>query len=182
MDVLQVQKGLPSATLPTTASECAAGFDLFSAVNITIKRFQRAVVDTGVIVSFPPGTYGRIADKSGLAVNNGVIIGGGVIDCDYRGTIKVIVFNLSEFEFIINEGIAIGQLICECYKKPPIIEKIISLNTIRGNKGLGSGFQSLESTFHSFCGCNNQACSEGKIVFNFICLQSNINFCLQVLL
>ncbi len=66
-------------------------------------------VGTGLSLSLPQGTYGRIAPRSGLALRNGISIGGGVIDSDYRGEVKVIIHNLDgkeDFQIKIGDRIA----------------------------------------------------------------------------
>ena len=84
-----------TAKLPTKGSARAAGHDLYAAENATIPAGQRGLVDTKIAVALPPGTYGRIAPRSGLAVKRGIDIGAGVVDADYRGTLKVLLINSS---------------------------------------------------------------------------------------
>ena len=61
----------------------------------------------------PAGTYGRVAPRSGLASKHGIDVGAGVIDADYRGPVKVLLFNLSGTEFAVNAGDRVAQLIIE---------------------------------------------------------------------
>lgn len=152
MDILQVYKATTHALLPSAATDGSAGYDLYSIGTTNIRPFSRGIIDTGIIVTLPPGTYGRIADKSGLAAGSGLFVGGGVIDSDYTGTLKVILFNQSNDDITIGPSIAIAQLICEVYKKPVIVEKVCApVPTTRGEQGLGSGISkpSLLSTNHS---------------------------------
>jgi dUTP pyrophosphatase len=78
--------------LPTRGSSGAVGYDLYSCEDVTIPRGERALVGTGVAIVLPVGTYGRVAPRSGLAVKHGINVGAGVIDPDYTGEIKVLLF------------------------------------------------------------------------------------------
>lgn len=75
----------PNATLPTRGSSKAAGLDLYAVEPATIPAKGRAVIPTGIAVAIPDGYYGRTAPRSGLAVHNGLDVGAGVIDSDFRG-------------------------------------------------------------------------------------------------
>ena len=87
---LQVQLLQGSAMLPTRGSAGVAGYDLCSASNCVIPSRGKGTVETGLAVSLPPGTYARIAPRSGLAIRNFLDIGAGVVDSDYWGEIKVV--------------------------------------------------------------------------------------------
>jgi dUTP pyrophosphatase len=113
---LNVSKVVPHATLPSRATPGAAGFDLYSADSYVILPGRRVVVSTGISVKLPPGTYGRIASRSGLAVKHGLNILADVIDPDYTGEVKVVLHNTDERQpFIIRPGYRIAQLIVETY-------------------------------------------------------------------
>ena len=97
-----------------------AGWDLYCAdENVEICRLKRTLINTGIAIgkdSFPSGTYGRIADKSGLAFKNGIHVLGGVVDPDYTGEIKVILINFSNDRFTLKAGEIVAQLIFEKYE------------------------------------------------------------------
>jgi dUTP pyrophosphatase len=78
------------------------------------KRGQ-ALISTGLAFAIPTGNYGRVAPRSGLAVKNSINVGAGVIDSDYRGEVKVLLFNHGDADFEISEGDRIAQLIIEKY-------------------------------------------------------------------
>lgn len=145
MDVIKFAKTLENAVIPTTATDGAAGFDLYSAELVTVAPYNRTVINTGISVILPPATYGRIADKSGLAAKCGLIVLGGVVDTDYTGAIKVIIYNSSGDEYVIPEKTPVAQLICEVFKKPFIVDvtKVCIVDgpksVGRGDLGLGSG-------------------------------------------
>ncbi|KAK9674792.1 dUTPase, partial [Popillia japonica] len=81
---LKFKKTTADAFEPYKAYEKAAGFDLRSSHNCCIPERGRAIIDTGLIIELPEGCYGRIAPRSGSAVNNNIDVGAGVIDEDYR--------------------------------------------------------------------------------------------------
>src|SRR5271156_4072350 len=96
---LQVSLLSPKAKVPTRGSAFAAGYDLYSTSETVIKAHDRAVVSTDIAIAVPEGTYGRIAPRSGLAVKHGIQTGAGVIDADYRGEIRVLLFNHSNEDY-----------------------------------------------------------------------------------
>lgn len=73
-----------NARLPSKGSEFAAGYDLYSADNVVIPRGERRVVKTGISIAIPYGSYARIAPRSGLSVKNGIHIGAGIVDFDFK--------------------------------------------------------------------------------------------------
>jgi dUTP pyrophosphatase len=135
---LRVKKLVDSAQLPTRSSEAAVGYDLHSVNGYVILPGRRAIVSTGISVQMPPGVYGRIAPRSGLAVKNGIDVGGGVIDPDYTGELKVVLFNHDQNPFVIKPGYRIAQLILERCEVPPVFEVQRVVETQRGQSGFGS--------------------------------------------
>jgi dUTP pyrophosphatase len=83
-----------NATIPTRKSEYAAGLDLYDAHEILVKARDKGILDTGICVELSYGCYGRIAPRSGASYRNLFITGAGVIDADFRGTIKIVIFNV----------------------------------------------------------------------------------------
>lgn len=73
----------------------------------------KALIKTDLAIACPPGTYGRVAPRSGLAWKNSIDVGAGVIDADYRGNVGVILFNFSDDAFAVKKGDRIAQLILE---------------------------------------------------------------------
>jgi dUTP pyrophosphatase len=135
---LQVTLLSSKAKAPTRGSAFAAGYDLYSTTDVVIKAHDRAVVPTDIAIAVPPGTYGRIAPRSGLAVKHGIQTGAGVIDADYRGEVRVLLFNHSNEDYKIESGDRICQLVLESIINPPI-EVVEALDdTERGQGGFGS--------------------------------------------
>ena len=137
--MLRVKKCFPEAKLPIRATPGSAGYDLAASDSKTIPPGGRDLVATGLSIKVPPGTYGRIAPRSGLAVRHGIQVGAGVIDSDYTGEIKVVLFNSDPNKsFVINPGDRIAQLILEKIECPEV-EEVSDLNsTDRGDGGFGS--------------------------------------------
>jgi dUTP pyrophosphatase len=122
---LNVYRLVPNAILPVRNTPAAAGYDLFSTDGYTIQPGHRVVVSTGINLQLPPGTYGRIAPRSGLAVKHGLDVGAGVIDPDYRGEVKVVLFNHDPRNaFVIRPGYRIAQLILENFVEAEVIDCI----------------------------------------------------------
>jgi dUTP pyrophosphatase len=127
-----------NAKLPTRGSSHAAGYDLYSAQEVTIAAEGKALVKTDIAVAIPEGHYGRVAPRSGLAWKHHIDCGAGVIDRDYRGNVGVILFNLAKQEFKIKQGDRIAQLILEKISTPPVVEVEDLDKTDRGSGGFGS--------------------------------------------
>ena len=139
---LNVTKINALATLPTRATAGSAGYDLVSTDNYVVLPGRRIVVSTGITVQLPPGTYGRIAPRSGLAVKHGLDTLAGVIDSDYTGEVKVVLQNLDMSQpFVIRPGYRIAQLILENYTVADVIEVASEATPLISERGAG-GFGS----------------------------------------
>jgi len=135
---LIVKRHSKDAILPKRASEKAAGYDLCSSVACQIDAGQRTIVATDLSITVPPGTYGRIAPRSGLAVNKGIDVMAGVIDQDYTGKIGIVLINHGKEPFWVQEGSRVGQLILERIETPEVEEVQELASTERGDGGFGS--------------------------------------------
>ena len=139
---LQVKRLSEHAVLPSRGSDFAAGLDLSAAESLCIPAGQRALVKTDLSIACPPGTYARIAPRSGLAYKHGIDVGAGVIDADYRGPLGVILFNFGDNDFEIKQGDRIAQLILEQIILPDVIEcdddGELPAVGVRGAAGFGS--------------------------------------------
>jgi dUTP pyrophosphatase len=138
MSSLRVKRFTPDALLPLRASGGSVGYDLYSNENVCVPIGARALVSTGIAIVLPSGTYGRIAPRSGLAVKKGIQVGAGVIDPDYTGEVKILLFNHGAETFEINKGDRVAQLILERCETPPVIEIGKLEETERGSCGFGS--------------------------------------------
>ncbi|MBV6444175.1 MAG: dUTP diphosphatase [Ignavibacteriales bacterium] len=128
--------------LPAYQSEGAAGMDIRAAVaqQFIIPKGGFAAIPTNLQVEIPHGFEIQVRARSGLAFKNGigVLNAPGTIDEDYRGEIKVILFNFGEEDFTINRGDRIAQLILGEVHRACIIETDTLSDTSRGSGGFGS--------------------------------------------
>ncbi|XP_028097723.1 deoxyuridine 5'-triphosphate nucleotidohydrolase-like [Camellia sinensis] len=111
LDNVQFIRLLPQATRPTRATDGAIGYDLTSIAMYIIPAQGRMLISTGIAMEIPYGLYGRLAPRSGLALIHGIDVGAGVIDPDYRGEVKVLLFNHNQEEFIVRAGDRIAQIL-----------------------------------------------------------------------
>jgi len=126
------------ARAPTRGSAFAAGYDLYSAHDTTIPARGKAMVDTDLAIAVPAGTYGRVAPRSGLASKHFIDTGAGVIDADYRGMVKVLLFNHGESDYQVKEGDRVAQLVIERIYTPEVVEVEELETSVRGAGGFGS--------------------------------------------
>lgn len=126
------------AVLPGRGSALAAGLDICSIEELNIEPKQRAMARTGLAVAIPPGFYGRIAPRSGLAAKNGLDVLAGVIDSDYRGEICCLLYNTGDEPINLPAGSKICQLIIEQIITPDTAWATELDETARGAGGFGS--------------------------------------------
>lgn len=139
MLILKVKKLDEKAVIPRRANVSDAGYDLSSIESLVIPPRSMRLVSTGLAVEVPPGSYGRVAPRSGLAVKQCIDVGAGVIDAGYRGEVKVVLFNHdAQRDFKIEVGDRIAQLILECIRTPDVMECEELNETARGSGGFGS--------------------------------------------
>lgn len=108
---LKIKLLTPNAKVPEKAHVSDAGWDMFSNESYTLKSGERVLVSTGVSMAIPIGYYGQILDRSGNAFKKGLHIMAGVIDDNYRGEVKVLVFNTSKEKIKIELGDKIAQMV-----------------------------------------------------------------------
>jgi dUTP pyrophosphatase len=137
-----VKKLDPSVKLPEYKTEGASGMDLGAFVEGTmnIKPKTSALIPTGISVAFSEDYEIQIRPRSGLAAKNNISVLNtpGTIDSDYRGEIKVIIFNHSNDNFIVKNGDRIAQMILAPIMKMELEEAKNLPQTIRGKGGFGS--------------------------------------------
>lgn len=126
---------------PEYKTSGSAGMDLRAAHSCIIQPMTQEIIDTGIHVAIPEGCEGTVRSRSGFSTENQTIIttGIGTIDNDYRGSIKVVLFNLSPEAVIIVEGDRIAQLIISPYEHCTIVPVLdLGEETERGEGGFGS--------------------------------------------
>ena len=104
LDVLRFKQLDSRAILPKRGSALAAGLDVCSIEELKIEPKQRTMARTGLAVAIPPGFYGRVAPRSGLAAKNGLDVLAGVIDSDYRGEICCLLYNTVDDTINLHAG------------------------------------------------------------------------------
>lgn len=107
--------------IPAYSTKHSAGMDLRADLPepVIIHPQERILIPTGLFIQLPEGYEAQVRPRSGLAINRGITVlnSPGTIDADYRGEIKVILINLSQEDFIINNGERVAQMIISAYKQ-----------------------------------------------------------------
>ena len=128
--------------LPNYETIASAGMDLRANISesIILKSLERAIVKTGLFIELPIGYEAQVRPRSGLAAKKGVTVlnSPGTIDADYRGEIGVILVNLSQDDFTIENGERIAQLIIAKHERAEWISVEELSETSRGEGGFGS--------------------------------------------
>lgn len=127
---------------PNYETEGAAGMDLRANIDaaITLKPLERAIIKTGLFIALPVGFEAQVRPRSGLAAKKGITVlnSPGTVDADYRGEIGVILVNLSNEDFVINDGERIAQLVIAKHERVNWQEVNVLDDTERGSGGFGS--------------------------------------------
>lgn len=105
----------PNAKIPTKATEGSAGHDLYAIEKVTLERGKPKSIKTGIKIRLPPGTYGRIADRSGMVKNHSIITRAGVIDGDFGGQLEVLMISANPLPYEVSVGDRVAQIIIEKY-------------------------------------------------------------------
>lgn len=137
---LKFKRVHPDAVLPAYAHPSDAGMDLRSVADLTIPRFGRALVPTGLVALLPPGYEAQVRPRSGLALKKGVTVlnSPGTIDSGYRGEIGVILANFGDETFEVKKGDKVAQLVIAPVTQASVEEADIVDETDRGVGGFGS--------------------------------------------
>ena len=127
--------------LPAYETEHSAGMDLRAFLDrpVRLKPMERKLIPTGLHIELPVGYEAQVRPRSGLAIRDGITVlnSPGTIDADYRGEIGVILINLSETDYTVNDGDRIAQLIVSKYVKADLTESDSIEMSVRGEGGFG---------------------------------------------
>ena len=127
--------------LPAYATEQSAGMDLRANIDhpIVLHPMERRLIPTGLHIALPAGYEAQVRPRSGLALKHGITVlnAPGTIDADYRGEVGVLLINLSQQDFVVNDGERIAQLVVASYEKADFIEVEALNETERGEGGYG---------------------------------------------
>ena len=130
-----------SNALPQYATSFAAGLDVRAdnAEPIVLKPLARAMVPTGLFLEIPAGYEVQVRPRSGLAAKKGITVlnAPGTIDADYRGEIGVILINLGNADFVVNDGERICQMVIARHERAEMVEVEVLGETERGEGGFG---------------------------------------------
>ncbi len=128
--------------LPSYETIASAGMDLRANISdkLTLAPLERSIVKTGLFIELPIGVEAQVRPRSGLAAKHGVTVlnSPGTIDADYRGEIGVILVNMSNHPFTINNGERIAQLVVAKHERAKWEEVSVLSETTRGSDGFGS--------------------------------------------
>ncbi len=128
--------------LPNYETIASAGMDIRANIlePITLKPLERTIVKTGLFIELPIGYEAQVRPRSGLAAKKGITVlnSPGTVDADYRGEIGVILVNLSQENFVIENGERIAQLVIAKHERAEWIEVTELSETSRGEGGFGS--------------------------------------------
>ena len=140
--VLKIKKKEERVPLPAYESSGAAGMDIraFLGAELSIPSMGRAKIPTGLFLEIPSGYEAQIRPRSGLANKKGVSVlnAPGTIDSDYRGELEVILVNLGDKSFTVNDGDRIAQMVISPIVRVSVKETEFLSETERGTKGFGS--------------------------------------------
>jgi len=127
---------------PVRVTDGSAGYDLFSLEGGFIDKYSQSVVRTGISIKLLKNTCGKIYSRSGLSVREKIEVGAGLIDSDYRGEIKVVLYNYSDKPFYFNKHSRIAQMVIHPILTPNIYEvdrlSLTDNGNSRGENGFGS--------------------------------------------
>lgn len=128
-------------TLPEYATPLSAGMDLRANIDqpIVLKPLQRQLIPTGIFIQLSQGYEAQIRPRSGLALKHGISIvnAPGTIDADYRGEIGVVLVNLSDVDFVVNDGERVCQMVVAKHERVEWVQADSLDETDRGAGGFG---------------------------------------------
>lgn len=141
MLTIRFKKLSATATTPQRMTSHSAGYDLAADINedITLAPLGRFSVPTGIALALPIGYEAQIRPRSGLAIKHGIGIlnSPGTVDADYRGEIKIILFNAGNESFVISKGMRIAQMIISEVPQTELTEVVTLDETSREAGGFG---------------------------------------------
>ena len=127
--------------LPQYATPLSAGMDLRANLDapVTLRPLERKLIPTGLRIALPEGYEAQVRPRSGLALKKGVTVLNtpGTVDADYRGEVGVILINLSQEDFVVEDGERIAQMVIARHEQAELVEVSILSETERGAGGFG---------------------------------------------
>ena len=139
MKIQVVNKG--HQPLPAYATVQSAGMDLRANIDepIVLKPLERRLIPTGLHIALPVGYEAQVRPRSGLALKKGITVlnSPGTVDADYRGEVGVLLINLSQEDFVVNDGERIAQMVIARHEQAEFVEVEVLDETERGEGGYG---------------------------------------------
>ena len=127
--------------LPAYATALSAGMDLRANLDepVTLQPMQRALIPTGLFIALPAGYEAQVRPRSGLAIKRGITVlnSPGTVDADYRGEVCVVLVNLSNEQFVINDGEGIAEMVVARHEQVEWTAVEVLESTERGEGGFG---------------------------------------------
>lgn len=127
--------------LPAYATTQSAGMDLRADIDepVTLHPMERRLIRTGLFIALPPGYEAQVRPRSGLALKHGITVLNtpGTIDSDYRGEVGVLLVNLSQEDFVVNDGERIAQMVIARHEQAELVVVSELDDTERGEGGYG---------------------------------------------
>ena len=127
--------------LPQYATAQSAGVDLRANIDgpIELRPLERRLIPTGLHIALPAGYEAQVRPRSGLALKKGITVlnSPGTIDADYRGEVGVLLINLSQEDFVVNDGERIAQMVIARHEQAEFVEVDVLDETERGEGGYG---------------------------------------------
>lgn len=127
--------------LPQYATQQSAGMDLRANLEepVTLRPMERRLIPTGLHIALPVGYEAQVRPRSGLALKKGITVlnSPGTIDADYRGEVGVLLINLSQEDFVVNDGERIAQMVIARHEQGEYVPVEVLDETERGEGGYG---------------------------------------------
>ena len=127
--------------LPRYATPLSAGMDLRANLDapVVLRPLERRLIPTGLRIALPEGYEAQVRPRSGLALKKGITVLNtpGTVDADYRGEVGVILINLSQEDFVVEDGERIAQMVIARHERAELVEVSVLSETERGAGGFG---------------------------------------------
>ena len=136
-NLLLFKKFNDEAFIPQKAFSDSTGYDLRALRRAVVSPGEPCVINIGIGVRSPEGTYCRIVGRSGLAAA-GIDVGAGLCGRNYVGEVFIVLYNHGKTDYVISKGDRIAQLVCEEFRKTRVVQVSELGSSERGERGLGS--------------------------------------------
>lgn len=145
---VRVERIREDAFMPVKAHETDSGYDIRIPDGLHLRPNELKLVEMGIRLQIPPGYECQVRSRSGMPMKHGVmfVLGVGTIDQDYRGEVKVPLWNFGEKRVFLDRGTGVAQLVFQPVQKIRLKEASVSIDTERGEGGFGSTDDQVDVT------------------------------------